>query len=262
MARAQLDERSAAAGACALVTGGSRGIGAAAVEQLAARGWKVAFTCRAVGDEATALVERVAASGGQAEAHAVDAGDRGATDALLATLTERHGGVAVLVASAGIEHVDLLPTTADEDWDRVLEVDLTSVFRTVRQLAMPMARRRWGRIVLVSSAVTGVVPAGQGAYTAAKWGLEGLARTAAAEFARRGVTVNCVAPGVIDTAMLRRHEGLFDEAAAAKRIPAGRLGSPSDVAGAIGFLVSDGAAYVTGTTLRVDGGLAAGSSAF
>jgi 3-oxoacyl-[acyl-carrier protein] reductase len=247
---------------CALVTGGTRGIGRATVELLAARGWSVAFTARSLGDEATELLEQIAAAGGTAEGFAVDAADRAATDALLADLKERHGGIGVFVASAGLEHVDLLGATADKDWDRVLEVDLTSVFRSVRQIGMGMARKRWGRIVLVSSAVTGVVPAGQGAYTSAKWGLEGLARTAAAEFARRGVTVNCVAPGIIDTAMLRRHEALFDEAAAIKKIPAARLGQPADVAAAIGYLVSDEAAYVTGTTLRVDGGLSAGSSAF
>lgn len=249
-------------GACALVTGGSRGIGAATVELLAARGWTVAFTARTVGEEAQALVARVAAAGGTAEAHAVDSSDRAASDALIDTLTERHGGVAVVVANAGAELVDLIPTTADEDWDRLLEVDLTAVFRLVRRTAMPMARRRWGRIVVVTSAVTHLVPGGQAAYTSAKWGLEGLARTAAVEFGKRGVTVNCVAPGVIDTAMLRRYEDQFDERAAARAIPAARLGQPEDVAGAIGFLVSDSAAYVNGTTLRVDGGLSVGAGAF
>lgn len=222
----------------------------------------MAFTSRSVSGDAEALVEKVAAAGGKAEAYAVDAADREATDALVADLTERHGGIGAFVANAGLEHVDLLPSTADEDWDRVLEVDLTGVFRTVRQLAMPMARRRWGRIVLISSGVTALVPGGQGAYTAAKWGLEGLSRTAAAEFARRGITVNCVAPGIIDTAMLRRHEQLFDEAAAKKKIPSGRFGQPDEIAAAVEFLISDDAGYVTGTTLRVDGGLSAGSSAY
>lgn len=255
-------EIAAQAGACALVTGGSRGIGAATVEHLSARGWTVAFTARSVGDEAQALVERVAAAGGRAEAHAVDSADRVATDALIADLTERHGGVAVVVANAGAELVDLIPTTSDEDWDRLIEVDLTAVFRLVRRVAMPMARKRWGRIVVVTSAVTHLVPGGQAAYTSAKWGLEGLARTAAVEFGKRGVTVNCVAPGVIDTAMLRRYEGQFDERAAAAAIPAGRLGVPEDVAAAIAFLTSGEAAYVNGTTLRVDGGLSVGSGAF
>jgi 3-oxoacyl-[acyl-carrier protein] reductase len=256
------NEIGAQGGGCALVTGGSRGIGAAAVAALAARGWTVAFTARTVGDDAQALVERVSVAGGRAEAHAVDSADRAGTDALLAELTARHGGVAVVVANAGAELVDLIPTTSDEDWDHLLEVDLTAVFRLVRTVAMPMARRRWGRLVLVSSAVTGVVPAGQAAYTSAKWGLEGLARTAAVEFGKRGVTANCVAPGIIDTAMLRRYEGQFDERAVAKAIPAARLGQPDDVAAAIAFLVSDGGAYVNGTTLRVDGGLSVGAGAF
>lgn len=256
------NESSSKNGACALVTGGSRGIGSATVEVLARRGWTVAFTARRIGDDANGLVERVAAAGGRAEAHAVDSGDRDATDALLADLTERHGGIGVLVANAGAEHVDLLPTTSDEDWDRLIEVDLTAVFRLVRRVSMPMARKRWGRIVLVSSTVTRLVPAGQAAYTSAKWGLEGLARTAAVELGKRGVTANCVAPGVIDTAMLRRYEDHFDERAAAAAIPAARLGRPEDVAAAIGFLVSDDAAYVNGTTLRVDGGLSVGAGAF
>jgi 3-oxoacyl-[acyl-carrier protein] reductase len=232
------------------------------VAALAARGWIVAFTARTIGDDATSLVERVSAAGGRAEAHAVDSADRAAMDALIADLTERHGGIAVVVANAGAELVDLIPTTSDDDWDHLIEVDLTAVFRLVRSVAMPMARKRWGRIVLVSSAVTAVVPAGQAAYTSAKWGLEGLARTAAVEFGKRGVTTNCVAPGVIDTAMLRRYEGQFDERAAAKAIPAARLGHPDDVAAAIAFLASDGAAYVNGTTLRVDGGLSVGAGAF
>ncbi|MEH3053609.1 MAG: SDR family NAD(P)-dependent oxidoreductase [Patulibacter minatonensis] len=256
------DEVAAQAGACALVTGGSRGIGAAAVETLAARGWHVAFTARTVGADAEAVVARVQAAGGRAEAHAVDSSDRAATDALVDLLTARHGGIGVVVVNAGAELVDLIPSTTDEDWDRLIEVDLTAAFRLVRRTAMPMARRRWGRIVLVSSAVTQVVPGGQAAYTSAKWGLEGLARTAAVEFGRRGVTANCVAPGVIDTAMVRRHEGRFDLDAAVAKIPAERLGEPAEVAAAIGFLVSDGGAYVNGTTLRVDGGLSVGSRAF
>lgn len=253
---------SAQPGAFALVTGGSRGIGAATVEALAAQGWAVAFTARTVGDEASALVERVTANGGQAEAHAVDSADRPATDALIADLTARRGGIAVLVVNAGAEHVDLIPTTADDEWDRLLEVDLTSAFRLVRAVAMGMARRRWGRIVLVSSAVTQVVPPGQAAYTAAKWGLEGLARTAAVEFGKRGVTANCVAPGIVDTAMIRRYAEQLDPQVAAAAIPAARLGRPEDVAAAIAFLASADAAYVNGTTLRVDGGLSVGARAF
>ncbi|MBO9534601.1 MAG: SDR family oxidoreductase [Solirubrobacteraceae bacterium] len=249
-------------GSCALVTGGSRGIGAATVEALAGQGWTVAFTARSIGDDAQALTARVQAAGGIAEGHAVDSADRAATDALIADLTERHGGIGVLVVNAGAELIDLIPTTADEDWDRLIELDLTSAFRLVRGVAMGMARRRWGRIVLVTSAVTEVVPAGQAAYTSAKWGLEGLARTAAVEFGKRGVTTNCVAPGIIDTAMTRRYEGQFDERAVAAAIPANRLGQPADVAAAIAYLVSDGAAYVNGTTLRVDGGLSVGARAF
>ncbi len=248
--------------ACALVTGGSRGIGASTVEVLAARGWHVAFTARTIGDDAEALIARVEAAGGTAEAHAVDAADRDATDALVADLIERRGGVGVLVANAGAELLDLLPSTSDEDWDRLIEVDLTSVFRLVRRVSLPMARLRWGRIVLVSSTVTRLVAPGQVAYTAAKFGLEGVARTAAVELGKRGVTANAVAPGVIDTAMLRRYSDQFDEAQAKARIPAARLGQPEDVAGAIGFLVSDAGAYVNGTTLRVDGGLSVGAAAY
>ncbi|MFT4035995.1 MAG: SDR family oxidoreductase [Patulibacter sp.] len=255
-------EKSAQNGACALVTGGSRGIGAAVVTALAARGWTVAFTARSIGDEAQALVDEVAQAGGRAEAYAVDSCDRDASDALLATLTERHGGIAVVVANAGDEQIELLPSTTDDDWDRLVELDLTAVFRLVRGVSIQMARRRWGRIVLISSAVTQVVPPGQVAYTAAKWGLEGLARTAAVELGKRGVTANCVAPGAIDTAMLRRHEHLAHPRAVAASIPAGRLGQPAEVAAAVAFLISDGGAYVNGSTLRVDGGLSVGAGAF
>lgn len=262
MSRSQQHENQLQERACALVTGGSRGIGAATVEALAARGWHVAFTARTVGDDAQALIARVEQAGGSAEAHAVDAADRAATDALVADLIERRGGIAVLVANAGAELLDLLPSTSDEDWDRLIEIDLTSVFRLVRRVSLPMARLRWGRIVLVSSTVTRLVAPGQVAYTAAKFGLEGVARTAAVELGKRGVTANCVAPGVIDTSMLRRYDDHFDEAQAKARIPAARLGLPEDVAGAIGFLVSDAGAYVNGTTLRVDGGLSVGAAAY
>lgn len=262
MSRSAKKEAEVQARSCALVTGGSRGIGASTVEHLASRGWHVAFTARTVGDDAQALIERVEAAGGTAEAHAVDAADREASDALVAELIEKHGGIGVLVGNAGAELLDLLPSTTDEDWDRLIEVDLTSVFRLVRRVSLPMARLRWGRIVLVSSTVTRLVAPGQVAYTAAKFGLEGVARTAAVELGKRGVTANCVAPGVIDTAMLRRYDDQFDEAQAAARIPAARLGLPEDVAGAIGFLVSDAGAYVNGTTLRVDGGLSVGSATY
>lgn len=262
MSRTMQNEADVQKRACALVTGGSRGIGAATVEQLAARGWHVAFTARSVADDALALVDRVAAAGGSAEAHAVDAADREATDNLVADLIERRGGVGVVVANAGTELLDLLPATSDEDWDRLMEIDLTSVFRLVRRVSLPMARLRWGRIVLVSSTVTRLVAPGQVAYTAAKFGLEGVSRTAAVELGKRGVTANCVAPGVIDTAMLRRYDDQFDEAQATSRIPAARLGQPEDIAGAIGFLVSDAGAYVNGTTLRVDGGLSVGAATY
>jgi 3-oxoacyl-[acyl-carrier protein] reductase len=262
MSRTMQTERDLQDRACALVTGGSRGIGAATVEELAARGWHVAFTARSVGNDAQALLDRIEAAGGSAEAHAVDAADREATDALVSDLIERRGGIAVLVANAGAELLDLLPSTTDEDWDRLLEVDLTSVFRLVRRVSLPMARLRWGRIVLVSSAITRLVAPGQVAYTAAKFGLEGVARTAAVELGKRGITTNCVAPGVIDTAMLRRYDDQFDEKQATARIPAARLGRPEDISGAIGFLVSDAGAYVNGTTLRVDGGLSVGAATY
>lgn len=262
MARAPQTEETASIRNCALVTGGSRGIGAATVEALSARGWTVAFTARTVGQDAEQLIARVEAAGGRAEAHAVDVADRAGMDALVEDLIERHGGIGVLVANAGAELLDLIPTTGDDDWDRLIEVDLTSVFRLVRKVSMPMARGRWGRIVLISSTITRLVAPGQVAYTAAKFGLEGVARTAAVELGKRGVTANCVAPGVIDTSMLRRYEGQFDEARAIGQIPANRLGQPEDVAAAIAFLVSDGGAYVNGTTIRVDGGLSVGASAY
>lgn len=262
MSRSATNESQVQERACALVTGGSRGIGAATVETLAERGWHVAFTARTIGDDAQALIERVQAAGGSVEGHAVDSADRAATDALVADLIERRGGIGVLVANAGLQLVDMLPSTSDEDWDHIMEVDLTSVFRLTRRVSLPMARQRWGRIVLISSIVTRLVAPGQGAYGAAKYGLESLARTGAIELGKRGVTSNCVAPGIIDTDMLREFDALFDEKEAAARIPAARLGRPEDVAAAIGFLVSDGGAYVNGTTLRVDGGLSIGSGAY
>ena len=238
---------------CALVTGASRGIGAAIARGLAADGWPVGVNYRADKDGAEAVVAAIAQDGGQAVAVQADVADTGAPEELFTGLESHFDRpVLALVNNAGVSRDDLVASLGDEEWSTVLETDLTAAFRLIRRALRPMLRARAGRIVNISSVVGLRANAGQANYAAAKAGLIALTRTAAIEVARRGITVNAVAPGWIDTDMTA---GISSELLAA--VPARRAGTPEEVAACVRFLVSDQASYVNGAVLSVDGGLAA-----
>ncbi len=238
---------------CALITGASRGIGAAIARALAADGWPVGVNYRADQAGAEAVVSSIVDHGGRAVAVPGDVCDPGAPDQLFASLEQEFGmPVLVLVNNAGISRDDLTPSLGDEEWTSVLDTDLTAAFRLTRRALKPMLKARQGRIVNIASVVGLRANAGQSNYAAAKAGLIALTKTSAIEVARRGITINAVAPGWIDTEMT---EGVNQELLAA--VPARRAGTPEEVAACVRFLVSDEASYVTGAVLSVDGGLAA-----
>ena len=238
---------------CALVTGASRGIGAAIARSLAGDGWAVAVNYRSDAAKAAAVVSEIEQAGGRAVALGADITGAGAADELFEG-AEEHFGVPVLalVNNAGITADNLIPMLGDDEWDSVLNTNLTSAFRLTRRALKPMMRARYGRIVNVSSIVGLRANPGQVNYAAAKAGLIALTRTVTAEVARRGITANAVAPGLIETDMTAGLESeLF------KHVPARRPGKPEEVAACVRFLASDAAGYVNGAVLSVDGGLGA-----
>ncbi len=239
-------------GGSALVTGASRGIGAAIATELARAGWPVAINYRADRDGAERVAASVDASGGKALAVRADVSDPEAIDGLIGAAEDELGKVLVLVNNAGLTADGLSMRLADADWDRVLETNLSAAFRLTRRAIGPMMRARFGRIVNVASVVGVRANAGQANYAASKAGLIALTRTVAVEVARRGVTVNAVAPGLIETEMTEGVSGPIAEA-----IPARRAGTPEEVAACVGFLASPEASYVNGATLTVDGGMTA-----
>jgi 3-oxoacyl-[acyl-carrier protein] reductase len=237
---------------CALVTGASRGIGAATARALAGAGWAVGVNYRSDEEGALRVAAQIEDAGGRATPLQADVADPAAADDLLGQAEDRLGPVLVLVNNAGVRADGLSPQIPDADWDAVIGVNLSAAFRLTRRALVPMMRARYGRVVNVSSVVGQRANPGQANYAASKAGLIAMTKTVAAEVARRSVTVNAVAPGLVDTDMTN---GLGDELL--KAVPARRAGTPEEVAACVRFLASDDAAYVTGSVLTVDGGMTA-----
>jgi 3-oxoacyl-[acyl-carrier protein] reductase len=239
-------------GKVALVTGASRGIGRAIAARLAAQGATVVAAAR--GDHANDSVAAITAAGHRAEALSVDVTDTAALERVPAGIVARHGRLDVLVSNAGITRDQLLMRMKRDDWDAVLATNLTATFVLAQAAMRPMLKQRGGRIIAVSSVVGQMGNAGQTNYAASKAGLIGFAKALAREVASRGITVNVIAPGMIETDMTRAmtDQGQVDWAA---QIPLGRLGAVDDVAAAACFLASDEASYITGHVLAVNGGM-------
>ncbi len=235
----------------ALVTGASGGIGAAIASALHAAGAAVALS----GTREAPLQELAARLGARAHVVTANLGDASAVEALPKQAAEAMGSVDILVNNAGITRDNLFMRMSDEEWAQVLEVNLTSSFRLARGVLRGMMKARWGRIVSITSVVAQTGNPGQGNYAAAKAGLVGMSKSLAYEVASRGITVNCVAPGFIETSMT---DALTDDQKARilGQIPAGRMGRPDEIAAAVLYLSSPQAAYVTGATLHVNGGMA------
>ncbi len=235
----------------ALVTGASRGIGAAIAAELAARGYTVIGT--ATTDAGAARIsETLAAHGGRGVN--LNVNDAAGVDALMDEIIKTDGGLHVLVNNAGITKDTLAMRMKDDDWSAVIDTNLQAVFRLSRTAIRPMMKQRFGRIISVTSVVGAMGNAGQANYAAAKAGVAGMSRALARELGSRGITVNCVAPGFIATDMTAVLPEEQKKALAAQ-IPMGDLGKPSDIANAVAFLASEGAGYITGHELHVNGGM-------
>ncbi len=240
---------------CAIVTGSARGIGAAIATSLAEEGWPVVVNYRSDADSAAEGVERIEAAGGRAMAVKADVTDPAEVDRLFAEAEDAYGPVQVLVNNAGMRVDGLAPQLTAESWASVLDTNLSAAFHTTHRALRPMLRGRFGRIVNIASVVGPRANAGQSNYAASKAGLIGMTKTVAVEVARRGITVNAVAPGLVETKLT---EGIAESGnGIAAEIPARRPGTPGEVAACVRFLASEEAAYVTGTVLTVDGGLSA-----
>ncbi len=238
----------------ALVTGGSRGIGRAIAERLAAQGHRVAVNYIANDQAAAEVVAGIESGGGTALAVKADVGDASAVAEMFEMIQQEMGPVEILVNNAGITRDGLLMRMGDDDWDGVIQTNLRSVFVCCKAAMRGMLRARWGRIINVSSVAGVSGNPGQANYAAAKAGVIGFTKSLAKEVGSRGITVNAVAPGFIETDMTA---ALGDEAgaAAANQITLGRLGRPEEVASVVGYLASADASYITGQTVVVDGGL-------
>jgi 3-oxoacyl-[acyl-carrier protein] reductase len=239
-------------GRVALVTGASRGIGRAIAGRLAEQGAIVVAAAR--GDHAHGTAADLTSKGWRAEAVSLDVTDQAAVERLPGAIIERHGRLDIVVSNAGITRDQLLMRMKRDDWDAVLATNLTATFSLAQAAMRPMLRQRGGRIIAVSSVVGQMGNAGQTNYAASKAGLIGFAKALAREVASRGITVNVVAPGMIETDMTR---AITEKAQVdwATQIPLGRLGVPDDVASAVCFLASDEASYITGHVLAVNGGM-------
>jgi 3-oxoacyl-[acyl-carrier protein] reductase len=241
-------------GQVALVTGGSRGIGAAIARDLAAAGAHVVVNYRAQQAKADAVVSEIVTRGGSAEAIAFDVAAGAEVEAAMRALVARLGKVDILVNNAGVSADALILRISDDQWQRVLDVNLKGVFNCTKFVARPMMRARSGRIINLGSVVGVTGNAGQAAYAAAKAGIIGFTKSTARELASRGITANVVAPGFIETDMT---EGLDASARDMYRamIPLGRLGRGEDVAAAVTFLAGAGGSYITGQVIHINGGL-------
>ncbi|MCF1182971.1 3-oxoacyl-ACP reductase FabG [Marichromatium gracile] len=240
-------------GEIALVTGASRGIGRAIAMALAEQGAAVAGT--ATSEAGAAAIEQAFKDAGhQGIGLVLNVSDAESISSALTTLTERLGAPSILVNNAGITRDNLLMRMKDEEWDSVIETNLTSIYRLVKACLRPMTKARKGRIINIASVVGASGNAGQTNYAAAKAGMMGFTKSLAREVGARGITVNCVAPGFIDTDMTRVLPDAQRDALLGS-IPLGRLGAPEEIAAAVTFLASPGGAYVTGETLHVNGGM-------
>ncbi len=239
-------------GAVAIVTGASRGIGRAVARELAATGARVLAGAR--DQHADAVAAEITAGGGTAHAVSVDVTDSASVRRMIDTALDRFGRVDILVNNAGIARDQLLVRMKRDEWDAVVATNLTAAFTCAQAALRPMLKQRFGRIINISSVVGQMGNAGQANYAASKAGLIGMTKSLAREVASRGITVNVVAPGMIDTEMTRAVMQGSRETWASK-IPLGRLGTPEEVAAAVGFLASDKAAYITGQVVGVNGGL-------
>ena len=234
------------------MTGASRGIGRAIAERLASGGATV--ICVARGTNADPTAAAISASGGKAEAVGADVTDAAAVEGLIKSVIEKHGKLDILVSNAGITRDQLMLRMKRADWDEVLATNLTAAFTLCQAALKPMIRQRSGRIIAISSVVGQSGNAGQANYAASKAGLIGLCKSLAREVASRNVTVNVVAPGLIETDMTRTITADAEKDWTAQ-IPLGRPGTPADVAAAVCFLASDEASYITGQVLAVNGGM-------
>jgi len=236
----------------ALVTGASRGIGAAIAQELAQQGYLVIGT--ATSDDGAAKISQALSAHAGCRGANLNVNDVAAIDALLEQITQDHGALHVLVNNAGITRDTLAMRMKDDDWDSVVDTNLKAVFRLSRAVMKPMMKQRYGRIINITSVVGAAGNPGQANYAAAKAGVAGMTRALARELGSRNITVNCVAPGFIETDMTA---GLPPEQQQALlgQIPLGHLGKPEDVAFAVAFLASSQAAYITGQEIHVNGGM-------
>lgn len=240
-------------GKIALVTGATRGIGKAIALELGRQGAVVVGT--ATSDSGAASIsEYLLAAGIKGKGVTLDVSSGESVEAVIKMIQDEFGAVTILVNNAGITRDNIMLRMKDDEWDSVLNTNLTSVYRVVKGCLRGMTKARWGRIISVSSVVASMGNAGQANYAAAKSGMEGFTRALAREIGSRNITVNCVAPGFIDTDMT---SGLPEEQKAAlqSQIPMNRLGRPEEIASVVGFLASEGGAYVTGESIQVNGGM-------
>ncbi|RTE64310.1 3-oxoacyl-ACP reductase FabG [Amphritea opalescens] len=240
-------------GKVALITGATRGIGKAIALELGRQGAVVVGTATS-DNGATSITHYLQEAGVTGAGFCLDVGSNESVGAVIKAVQDQFGPVAIIVNNAGITRDNIMLRMKEDEWDSVLNTNLTSVYRMVKGCLRGMTKARWGRIINVSSVVASMGNAGQANYAAAKSGMEGFSRALAREVGSRNITVNCVAPGFIDTDMT---SGLPEEhkLALQKQIPMGRLGQPEEVAAVVGFLASDAGGYVTGDTIHVNGGM-------